>query len=147
MEKGRLPVYFHEKGLDALFPAFALLDHFSTGQQPHHPSDERDFTGIFQGKTTKEEVRSRRLRLEKFPHQSFYEVEEHALYQTESVPKEIETSGWGIIPSCDGLLIFLQGKDEQTVSHRLYVAHSMNFPTGSAQRTNRVILSRSRIYC
>ena len=35
MEKGRLPVYFHAKGLDSLFPAFALVDYFAIGNNPN----------------------------------------------------------------------------------------------------------------
>lgn len=129
--RGRLPAYFHVKGLDTYFPAFALLDHFSNGQKPNQCFNDRNFTGTYQGKTTTEgEARPKMLRLEKFPHQQFYEVEEHTLYRTESVPKEIETSGWAIIPSCDGLLMFLQDKDDLTVTHRLYLAHSIHYKQG-----------------
>ena len=131
LEKGRLPGYFHDQGLNDFFPAFALFDYFSTDSKPNQPFHESDLSGTYLGKTTTEEIlRPRRLRLKKFPHQQFYEVEEHALYRMESEPKEMEASGWAIIPPGDGLLMFLQAREANMVTHRLYLAHSIHFKQG-----------------
>ena len=42
----------------------------------------------------------------------------------------MEASGWAVVPPCDGLLMFLQEKDERAVTHRLYLAHSIQSKQG-----------------
>ena len=126
--EGFLPSYFDDHKLEAFFPAFALADHFSVGRQGNSTSLEFDFDGTYQRKDMIEgEYRLRRLRIHALPHVQFFEVEEASYTHGGSKPKDVKSSGWAIIPPFDGLLIFLTDKNAQTITQRLYIAHSMTY--------------------
>ncbi len=127
-EVGRLPSYFQEPDRELLFPAFALIDYFSTGHHKPHGMSEIDFTGTYRGKMTHEgESRPRILSFHLVPKREFYEVEESSSYEINAELKKIRGAGWAIILPFEGMLIFLKDKDGDIVTHRLYIAHSIRF--------------------
>lgn len=127
-EQGRLPEYFHEPELEQLFPAFALVNYFLTGQQKPHEVLAVDFTGTYQGrKKAEEENRPRRLGLHLVPQGGFYEVEESSFYKIKSESKTVRGAGWAILLPFEGMLVFLQDKIGEMIVHRLYIAHSIGF--------------------
>ena len=137
-ENGRLPKYFHEKGLNILSPAFALLDYLYPGSEPGSSSTvmTRDWEGSFRAKVkTEGDLCHRRFRLEKISHQHLYEVEAWSLSATSSAPKDLEMSGWAIVPPSDGLLIFLKEKAVQKfTTNVLFLAHSVSVRNGKVSQ-------------
>lgn len=137
-ENGRLPKYFHEKGLDSLSPAFALLDYLYPGSEPGSSSTAmtHDWEGSFRAKVKIEgDLCHRRFRLEKVSRQHLYEVEAWSVSGTSSVPKDIEMTGWAIVPPSNGLLIFLKDKAvTKTVMQCLFLAHSVSVRNGKVSQ-------------
>lgn len=130
LEKGPLPAYFEEKGIENYSAAFALLNYFKIGKNDS-AFQKRSFTGVFHAKkNTPEDVRPKELRFERFPDHSFYQVRGAFSHQTAAAPDNLKISGWAIVPPGDGLLLFLSARVGQDALQRVYVTHFLQVQDG-----------------
>ncbi len=148
-EKGCLPKFFHEKGLDVFSSAFALQEYFYARAEPDSPSTviAHNWEGTFRSRVkTEEDLCHKRLRLEVLPRQHLYKVEAWSLSATRFAPRDTEMSGWAIVPPGDGLLVFLKERAAQkSITQFLFVAHSMSVRNGKVSKL-RLGLYQSQMY-
>ena len=121
IEEGLLPSMFDEEGFLKFREAYYLSQYFSKGNNEGFIWEEIDLSGIYKiNEIVPSEDRPRTLKVDLFENERFYEIEERYFFQTHGGLKDIKHWGWAVNMPFEGLLIFLQRKDGNTINHHMY---------------------------